>query len=99
MFKVNEIIDELRAFTVGSNIDVDVTPSDNRIVLVNKTSGKTLTIICSEHEHFHLAENVGNHRNGVQSQVSVELARHSPSGPPLTRSKMIAEAKRWIIVK
>jgi hypothetical protein len=94
---VNEVLDELREFITSNNIPVDVTSSENQVILAAKTSDKTLKIICYDQAQFQLKDNVGNHRgDGTQTQVTVEPAHYSPSGRPFTRSDMLAKAKRWL---
>lgn len=94
MGQFDDAVEDLRRFIASEDVNATVTVRENQITL--RSSGKTLEITTDDQEHFRLKEDLGNHPNGFQTQVTVQPPRWSGSGRPITQSEMLTKAKGWL---
>ena len=95
MGQFNDAVEDVRRFIVCKNVNATVTVHENQITL-HRSSGATLEITCDDQEHYRLKEDLGNHPNGVQTQVTVQPPRWGGSEPPISQSDMLTKAKWWL---
>src|SRR5271167_3633983 len=72
MGQIDETLEELQRFIASRNINVSATAHEDQITLLGLSSKHTLTIIYDDQDLFRLKDDLWNHPNGFQTQVTVQ---------------------------